>query len=145
MSALDDSPLHYSAEEVADNLSRRGQLQAAILNSYSLDGLPAPEALIDGILYHDTLAWLHGKPGHGKSFLALDWAGCVSTGLPWQGRVVTLGPVLYVIAEGVTGLRQRVRAWRTMPACGPQRIPAGRCAVAQPGGSRRDDPGCPGP
>ncbi len=111
MSALDDSPLHYSAEEVADNLSRRGQLQAAILNSYSLDGLPAPEALIDGILYHDTLAWLHGKPGHGKSFLALDWAGCVSTGLPWQGRVVTLGPVLYVIAEGVTGLRQRVRAW----------------------------------
>ena len=111
MSALDGSPLHYSAEEVADSLSRRGQLQAAILDSYGLDDLPAPEALIDGILYRDTLAWLHGKPGHGKSFVALDWAGCVSVGLPWMGCPVTVGPVLYVIAEGVTGLRQRVRAW----------------------------------
>src|SRR4029077_15177132 len=79
--------------------------------SDGLDDLPAPEALIDGILYRDTLAWLHGKPGHGKSCIALDWAGCVAAGLPWQGRPVTMGPVLYVIAEGVTGLRQRVRAW----------------------------------
>jgi hypothetical protein len=97
MSALDDSPLHYSAEEIGDTLSRRGQLQATVLNSYGLDDLPAPEALIDGILYRDTLAWLHGKPGCGKSFIALDWAGCVSTGLPWQDRVVTLGPVLIVV------------------------------------------------
>ena len=53
----------------------------------------------------------YGKPGHGKSFVALDWAGCVSVGWMWQGRVTMQGPVLYVIAEGVTGLRQRVRAW----------------------------------
>lgn len=116
------SPLRYSDEEIAETLSRSDQLRAAVINSYGLDDLPAPEALIDGILYKDTLAWLHGKPGCGKSFVALDWAGCVSVGLPWQGRPVTVGPVLYVIAEGVTGLRQRVRAWedhaggRTMAA-----------------------------
>jgi hypothetical protein len=67
--------------------------------------------VVDGILYLDTLAWLHGKPGCGKSFVALDWAGCIASGLPWQDRVVTQGPVLYVIAEGVSGLRPRVRAW----------------------------------
>jgi hypothetical protein len=105
----EDSPLHYSAGEIAE--SRADQLRAALLGSDDLDTLPAPEALIDGILYRDTLAWLHGKPGHGKSFVALDWAGCVSLGLPWQACVVMQGAVLYVIAEGVTGLRQRVRAW----------------------------------
>jgi hypothetical protein len=47
----------------ADSLSRTEQLRAAVLNSYGLDDLPAPEALIDGILYRDTLAWLHG-PEH---------------------------------------------------------------------------------
>ena len=105
------SPLHYSPEEIAEDLSRAGQLRAALIHTYGLDDLPVPEALIDGILYRDTLAWLHGKPGHGKSFVALDWAGCVSVGWMWQGRVTMQGPVLYVIAEGVTGLRQRVRAW----------------------------------
>lgn len=111
------SPLHYSPEEIGESMSRVDQLRAALLGSGDLDSLPAPEAVIDGVLYRDTLAWLHGKPGHGKSFIALDWAGCVSVGLPWQGCVVSSGPVLYVIAEGVTGLRQRVRAWEDYAGC----------------------------
>jgi hypothetical protein len=90
---------------------RAGELRGALLDSAALDQLADPEPLIDGILYRDSLAWLHGKPGHGKSFVALDWAACVSTGLPWQMHGVTQGQVLYVIAEGVSGLRQRVRAW----------------------------------
>jgi hypothetical protein len=100
-----------NGQQEADQLSRIDQLRAALLDSDALDDLPAPEPVIDGILYRNSLAWLHGKPGHGKSFIALDWAGCVSVGLPWQGCVVASGTVLYVIAEGVTGLRQRVRAW----------------------------------
>jgi hypothetical protein len=67
--------------------------------------------LIDGLLYCNSLAWLHGKPGHGKSFIALDWAGCVATGQPWQRSETIRGPVVYIIAEGTQGLRQRVRAW----------------------------------
>jgi AAA domain len=90
---------------------RLGQLRNALLDSDALDSLPGLDPLVDGILYRDSLAWLHGKPGHGKSFVALDIACCVSAGLPWQMHGVTQGPVLYVIAEGVTGLRQRVRAW----------------------------------
>jgi hypothetical protein len=109
VTVTEDSPLHYSAGEIAE--TRADQLRAAVINTHGLDDLPTPEALIDGILYRDTLAWLHGKPGCGKSFIALDWAGCISLGLHWQDRVITQGPVLYVIAEGVTGLRQRVRAW----------------------------------
>jgi hypothetical protein len=105
------SPLHYSAAEIADSASRADQLRGALLDSEALDSLPEPRWLVDGIVPCDSLVWLHGKPGHGKSFIALDWAGCVSAGLPWQMHGVTPGPVLYVIAEGVSGLRQRVRAW----------------------------------
>jgi hypothetical protein len=63
------------------------------------------------MLYRDGLAWLYGKPATYKSFIALDWAGCVAAGLPWHGHETTQGTVLYVIAEGATGLRKRVRAW----------------------------------
>lgn len=93
------------------SLGRVLQLRNALVTSEQLDSLPDPEPIIDGILYRDTLAWLHGKPGCGKSFVALDWSGCVSLGLPWQEHGTKAGPVLYLIAEGVSGLRQRVRAW----------------------------------
>ena len=91
--------------------SRLDELRGALVDSAGLDKLPVPESLIDGLLARDSLAWLHGKPGHCKTLIALDWSCCVGAGLPWQGRAVTAGPVLYVIAEGASGLLARVRAW----------------------------------
>ena len=99
----------YPDEQVP--ATRLAALRAALVDSAGLDSLPDPEPLIDGVLFRDSLAWLYGKPGHGKSFVALDWAGCVGGGIPWHGREVIAGPVLYIVAEGVAGLRQRVRAW----------------------------------
>ncbi|MFS2291724.1 MAG: helicase RepA family protein [Actinomadura sp.] len=87
------------------------RLRAALVDSAGLDDIPDPVPLIDGLLFRDSLAWLHGKPGHGKSFVALDWAGCVAGGLPWQAHDIERGPVVYLVAEGVAGVRQRVRAW----------------------------------
>ena len=92
--------------------ARLAALRTALKDSAGLDDIPDPEPLLDGILFRDGLAWLQGKPGHGKSFVGLDWAGCIAGGVPWQRHeVITQGPVLYLIAEGVTGMRQRVRAW----------------------------------
>lgn len=96
---------------------RAAQLRAALLDSAALDSIPPPSPVIDGFLYRDSLAWLHGKPGNGKSFVALDWAGCVAAGLPWQDHEVTQGRVLYLAAEGTSGLRQRVRAWEDRARC----------------------------
>jgi hypothetical protein len=101
-----------AAETVSEpRQSRLEQIRGALVISADLDNMLEPEPLIDGILYRDSLAWLHGKPGHGKSFVALDWACCVASGLPWQMHGTTQGRVLYIIAEGVSGLRPRVRAW----------------------------------
>jgi hypothetical protein len=90
---------------------RAAELRAALLDSAALDSIPPPSPVIDGFLYRDSLAWLHGKPGNGKSFVALDWAGHVAAGLPWHEHEAIQGPVLYLAAEGTSGLRQRVRAW----------------------------------
>lgn len=88
-------------------------LRAALVDSEGLDSLPEPEFLIRGVLYLDSVAWLQGRPGSGKSFLALDIAACVAADEPWQGNVVEPVNVLYVVGEGTSGLRQRVRAWES--------------------------------
>jgi hypothetical protein len=88
------------------------QLRGALVDTDGLDGIPDPEPLIgEDILFRDGLAWMVGKPGCGKSFTALDMAGCVATGEHWQGYPVSEGPVLYLVAEGVRGIKKRVRAW----------------------------------
>ncbi|CAM5547018.1 hypothetical protein SALBM217S_02344 [Streptomyces griseoloalbus] len=99
------------AETANPTQARLEQLRGALLASADLETIPDPEPLVSGVLYRDSLAWLYGKPGGGKSFLALDWAGCVAAGRPWTGREVSRGPVLYLVAEGSRGIRRRVRAW----------------------------------
>jgi hypothetical protein len=87
------------------------RLRAELLDTKGLDTITEPQPLIEGLLYMNSLIWLQGKPGAAKSFLVLDWAGCVGTGQRWQGYAAHHGVVLYLIAEGVTGIKQRVRAW----------------------------------
>jgi len=93
-------------------LSYLDKLRAALVDSAGLDNIEDPEALIgDDLLFRDCLVWMVGKPGCMKSFTALDMAGCVGTGESWQGWPVRQGPVLYLVAEGVSGTKKRVRAW----------------------------------
>lgn len=89
------------------------RLRDALVDSAGLDKIPAPEPLIAGILYRNSIAWIIGPPGNGKSFVALDIAGAVGTGQAWHTNQVTPGPVLYLAAEGVAGTRDRVRAWES--------------------------------
>jgi AAA domain len=92
--------------------SRLDRLRAALVDTDGLDHIPEPQPLVPGVLYRDSLAWLYGTPGCGKSFVAIDVAGCVGTGQIWQGYgPAERGPVLYLVAEGVSGIKQRVRAW----------------------------------
>lgn len=86
-------------------------LRAALVETSTLDALPSYTELVQGLLIADSLAWLSGKPGSGKSFLALDVAARVATGTPWHGRTTKKGRVLYVLGEGGSGLKARVRAW----------------------------------
>jgi hypothetical protein len=83
-----------------------------LLTTQELLQLPPVSWLLDSIIPEEGVCGLYGAPGSGKSFIALDWAMCISEGRPWLGvHSCTQAPVIYVAAEGGRGIQQRVRAW----------------------------------
>ncbi|MFT2692687.1 AAA family ATPase [Clavibacter zhangzhiyongii] len=91
-----------------------------LLTRSAIEELPPVEPLVADVLDRGTLAMLYGPSGLGKSTLALDLALCVATGEPWRGKRTTRrSRVLYLYAEGVAGLRQRVVAWETAWGASP--------------------------
>lgn len=89
----------------------RPTLASRLIDRGGLNNLPRPEPLIDDTIDRRTVSLLAGYWGTGKSFIAQDWAACVATGKPWQGRPVATGRVLYIAAEGAYGLSGRLDAW----------------------------------
>ncbi|MBP5931850.1 AAA family ATPase [Streptomyces sp. LBUM 1479] len=73
--------------------------------------MPALEPLVGDLLHLDSLARIIGPSGHMKSFVTIDLAGHVGTGMKWHGHHVRQGTVVYLVAEGARGIRKRVRAW----------------------------------
>jgi hypothetical protein len=90
---------------------RLSRMEAALLTSETLDTMPDRVPLVDGLLWRGTFARMIGESGHGKSFVALDVAAAVGAGTSWAGHAVTQGAVVYLVAEGEDGIKQRVRAW----------------------------------
>lgn len=73
--------------------------------------LTPPQWVVPGIVPADAVSLDYGKEKIGKSFLELDLALSVVTGLDWHGIPVKPGSVVYVAAEGASGYPQRIRAW----------------------------------
>lgn len=59
----------------------------------------------------DSIGMLFGGSGTFKTYMALDFALHVCHGLPWMGRKTRKGAVIYIAAEGGTGLWSRIQAW----------------------------------
>lgn len=65
---------------------------------------------IKGLLPSHGLAAIYGPPGCGKSFVALDASLHMAAGMIWSGRKVKPAGVVYIAAEGGTGVRKRAVA-----------------------------------
>jgi hypothetical protein len=94
------------------NRSPLDRLRDDTLWGSAISSLPPLEWLADGLLYRDTVAVIFGPSGTAKSLVAQDIGQCVAAACPWQGHTVHSGKVLYVVAEGTSGIRQRHEAWR---------------------------------
>lgn len=101
------------APENKDEPTYLDKLRSRLVTTEGLDLIPQPSPVIAKTLFLDSIAWLCGAPGDGKSFIALDMAGSVGTGETWQGLPTQQGDVLYLVAEGLSGIRGRVRAWES--------------------------------
>lgn len=76
----------------------------------------ATEVLVDwlvrNVLPRRGLGVIYGSSTAGKTFWTLDIIFAVARGLSdWRGLQVTQGDVVYIAAEGVDGVRKRVRAY----------------------------------
>ena len=67
--------------------------------------------VIKGLLPEQSFVSIYGPSGSFKSFLALDWACHIASGIDWDQHKVIQGAVLYVAGEGGFGVTKRVRAW----------------------------------
>jgi hypothetical protein len=86
--------------------------QYKLLSVSDLGKLPAVEPLVEGLLFRDTLAQLSGAPGSYKSFIAVGLACALASGRSdWAGHhLPRREKVVYVAAEGATGMRARILA-----------------------------------
>lgn len=87
------------------------QMRGELLDTDGLDKIPALEPLLGDLLQLNTTARFIGPSGTFKSFVILDMAGHIGTGLKWHGHYVRQGTVIYLVAEGEQGIRKRVRVW----------------------------------
>jgi hypothetical protein len=71
-----------------------------------------PQFMIDNVLPAEGMAMIVGPSGSGKSFLATDMAAHIARGAPWRGYTTREGCVVYIAAEGASGFRKRIRAYK---------------------------------
>lgn len=98
-----------------DSMSRAATGDALPDGFLSLDDVDAwasDDYVVKHLLDRPSVAFLHGDPKVGKSFIALDLAIRVALGLEWCGRRVRPTSVLYVYSEGGSRLWRRRNAWR---------------------------------
>jgi hypothetical protein len=93
-----------------------------------------PAWLVKGLFPNRGLGLLVGESQAGKSFLAVHAAVCVARGLPFFGKKTKPGGVLYIAAEGGSGVLPRIHAaddaiGGTLPA-GHMLRPSGARAAA---------------
>lgn len=81
--------------------------------------------LIKGLLPQSALGVIFGESGSGKSFIALDLAAAIARGTTWRGRRTTPGRVVYLVAEGAAGFRNRLKAYASHFNLDPKTIPLG--------------------
>ncbi|MFI7002514.1 AAA family ATPase [Nocardia sp. NPDC050175] len=102
---------------------RRTPLGERLLSLADLADLPAAEPLVDGLLYRNTLAQLAGPPGSYKSFVTVGISCALAAGQNWETHhVPAREKVVYVAAEGASGLRARIHAWCELTRVEPSEL-----------------------
>jgi len=69
------------------------------------------EYLVEDFLERRGISAIAGESQSGKSFLTVHLCGCIAAGLPFWGKPVQPGLVLYQAGEGESGLGKRLKAW----------------------------------
>lgn len=83
---------------------------------------PASTYLIKRVLPAQGLGQVFGSSNVGKSFLLIDLACHIAAGMDWRGYKTKPCSVLYIAAEGLSGLAGRMKAWTQRHGVLPDRL-----------------------
>lgn len=86
---------------------------------------PAPGWVIKGVLPQADLVVAYGPSTAGKSFVLIDMGMAIARGVPWRGKKVRQGRVVYICAEGAGGFRNRLKAYAIANEIDPKGVPFG--------------------
>jgi hypothetical protein len=106
---------HSPSARLAPRLPLSDEVQRAerrFLSIADLGAIQPPAFTVDGAIPACGDCMIVGLPSTLKSATTLDIGLCVAAGIPWHGREVRQGRVVYVIGEGLTGLHARIAAWQ---------------------------------
>lgn len=110
--AADFSPVSYEALMASAKPkppSRLFRVPFAEVSARALGSTVVP--LIEGYFDPGEMSVVYGDSNSGKTFLTLDMALCMSASELWNGHATLGGPVIYVAAEGGSGIFKRIEAW----------------------------------
>lgn len=117
--ALDGARLKWALPEPEDDVieteeaARDASLETfPLLDLDEIDAIPPPSWLIHEMVSEHGMTVIYGDPGAGKSFIALDMALRIATGMDWHGSSTKQTGVLYIAGEGAVGLAKRIRGWK---------------------------------
>lgn len=83
-----------------------------LLYSIGSDGFDISQSwLVKHLFPKSSFGVIYGKSGSRKTFIAIDISCSIATGTLWQNQSVIAGAVVYVAAEGQTGMSRRIKAW----------------------------------
>jgi hypothetical protein len=109
----------YCHGEHTYRLHKKGVLyHQAPLSAFKLIGIneiltqpPPLQWLLEGYMLRGAQAQIIGESTIGKTFFSIGMALSISTGRDFIGKQVTQGAVVYINAEGHTGMKWRIKAW----------------------------------
>lgn len=81
------------------------------LDFKDLRSLPKPEWLLYDILPTKGITFFFGKPKCGKTYVSIGMACAIASNLDWLGRATKHGHVVYIAAEDIDEVAQRVLGW----------------------------------
>lgn len=95
--------------------SRKDRPRIQVLKRDEIATMKRPRFLVDRHIPENSLGFIFGPPGGGKSFMAIDMGLHLAYGLKaWHGDALAAqdqGWVVYLAREGSAGMRQRLKAW----------------------------------
>ena len=107
-SALAEAPPEPETEQ---DEQPRARNPFTLYSVADMEEWPDADPIIQGVVCRAELIGLVAPNSSGKSAVALDMALHVAAGIPWNGREVVQGGVVYAAAENAPGYLRRIKAW----------------------------------